>query len=213
MTSRNENCHSNDSDERSVLTPETRNHCSERLDLSSSTGLVERMNPEMRWYVVQSKPREEERALHFLREKGFDAYLPRMEVMKILKFKDVKTKKPLFPGYLFCRFQKEDESLAHVRWTQGVKKLLPESVSPMPVDDEVVQAIHSLEQEDGVIRKQPLEKNDRVRIARGPMKDILGIFEHWTSDQGRVKVLLNFISYQATVEFFISVDTIIQTGV
>ena len=200
MTSRNENCSSNDSDERSVLTSETRHHCSERLDLSSSTGLVERVNPEMRWYVVQSKPREEERALHFLREKGFDAYLPRMEVVKVLKFKDVKTKKPLFPGYLFCRFQKEDESLAHVRWTQGVKKLLPESVSPMPVDDEVVQAIHSLEQEDGVIRKQPLEKNDRVRIARGPMKDILGIFEHWTSDQGRVKVLLNFISYQATVE-------------
>jgi len=154
----------------------------------------------LKWFVVQSKPREEERALHFLKEKGFDAYLPLMEVVKVRKFNNVKTKKPLFPGYLFCRFKKEDESLAHVRWTQGVKKLLPESVNPISIEDEIVQAIHSLEQNDGVIRQQPLQKHDKIRIARGPMKDILGIFEHWTSDQGRVKVLLNFISYQATVE-------------
>ena len=152
-----------------------------------------------RWYVVQSKPREEERALHFLKEKGFHTYLPRMEVVKVRKLKNVKSKQPLFPGYLFCRFDKE-ESLAHVRWTQGVKKLLPESVSPIFVDDEIVQAIHSLEQEDGVIRKQPLQKNDHVRIARGPMKDVLGVFDHWSSDQGRVTVLLNFINYQASVD-------------
>ena len=157
------------------------------------------LNSELRWYVVQSKPREEERALHFLKEKGFHTYLPRMEVVKVRKLKNVKSKQPLFPGYLFCRFDK-DESLAHVRWTQGVKKLLPESVSPMFVDDEIVQAIHSLEQEDGVIRKKPLQKDDHVRIARGPMKDVLGVFDHWSSDQGRVRVLLNFINYQASVE-------------
>jgi transcriptional antiterminator RfaH len=117
-----------------------------------------------------------------------------MEVVSVRKFKNVKTEKPLFPGYLFCRFNKNDESLAHVRWTQGVKKMLPESIDPMPVDDEIVAAIHKLEQEDGVIRKKPLQKSDRIRITRGPMKDILGIFDYWTSDQGRVMVLLNFLN-------------------
>jgi transcription antitermination factor NusG len=82
------------------------------------------------------------------------------------------------------------------------KEDLPESVSPIPVDDEVVEAIRSLQQKDGVIRKQSLKQNDRIRIARGPMKGILGIFEYWTSDQGRVKFLLNFISYQAPVELY-----------
>ena len=152
------------------------------------------------WYVVQSKPREEERALHYLEEKGFDTYLPRIEILSVRKFNNVKTEKPLFPGYLFCRFTKEDDILAQVRWTRGVKKLLPESVDPFPVEDEVVQAIKSLQEEDGVIRKQQLEKQDQVRITRGPMKDILGVFDHWTSDSGRVKVLLNFINYQASVE-------------
>jgi len=51
-----------------------------------------------------------------------------------------------------------------------------------------------------VIRKKPLKKNDRVRIARGPMKDLLGIFDEWSSDRGRVRILLHFIKYQARVE-------------
>ena len=156
--------------------------------------------PGMKWYVVQSKPREEERALYFLKEKGFETYLPMMEVVSVRAFKNVTSQKPLFPGYLFCQFDKEDESLTQVRWTRGVKKLLPESVNPIPVDNAVVKAIQGLQQNDGIIRQQPFEHNDRIRIARGPMKDILGVFDHWTSDQGRVKVLLNFINYQASVE-------------
>ena len=167
---------------------------------SSLTPAPRPLAPELKWYVVQSKPREEERARYYLEEKGFDTYLPMMEVVSARGFKNVTTEKALFPGYLFCRFEKEDEILAHVRWTRGVKKLLPESVNPAPVENEVVQAIKSLQQKDGVIRQQPLQKNDQIRIARGPMKNILGVFDHWTSDQGRVKVLLNFINYQASVE-------------
>lgn len=158
----------------------------------------------LKWYVVQCKPREEKRALHFLVEKGFHAYLPRMEVVKMRGLKTTKIQKPLFPGYLFCLFN-IGESLAHVRWTQGVKKLLPESVNPTSVENEVVEAIQSLEQKDGVIRKQPLEKNDRIRIVRGPMKDVLGIFDHWTSNCGRVRILLNFITYQASANIHYSI--------
>jgi transcriptional antiterminator RfaH len=157
------------------------------------------LTPPLRWFVVQANPREEQRAQHFLEEKGFQTYLPRMEAVTVRSFKSITVQKPLFPGYLFCFFD-PNESLAFVRWTKGVKKLLPESVCPVPVEEHVVDAIRSLEHRDGVIRKQPLQKNDKVRIARGPLKDILGIFDHWSSDQGRVRVLLNFISYQASVE-------------
>jgi transcriptional antiterminator RfaH len=148
---------------------------------------------------VQSKPREEERAHHFLVQKSLQTYLPRMEVITIRGGRSVMKEKPLFPGYLFCRFDPE-ESLAHVRWTKGVAKILPESVSPMPISEDIIAAMRDLEQKDGIIRKKQLENNDRIRIAGGPMKHILGIFDHWTSEQGRVRVLLNFINYQASVE-------------
>jgi transcriptional antiterminator RfaH len=126
-----------------------------------------------------------------------------MEVVKMRGFKNTRAQKPLFPGYLFCRFD-IGKNLVHVRWTQGVKKLLPESVNPISVENKVVETIQRLQHKDGLIHKQPLEKNDRIRIARCPMKDVLGIFDHWTSDYGRVKVLLSFINYQASVNLHCS---------
>ncbi len=165
---------------------------------ASLCGVLNNSNS-LRWYVIQCKPREELRAQHFIEQKGVCTYLPRMEVAGIRASRTIMMQKPLFPGYLFCRFD-TDTSLTHVRWTQGVAKILPESASPVPVEDEVVSAIRVLEQKDGVIRKKPFKKHDRIRIARGPMRDILGIFQYWTSDQGRVRLLLNFINYQASVE-------------
>jgi hypothetical protein len=48
----------------------------------------------LKWFVVQSKPREEERARYFLEEKGFDTYLPMMEVVSVRDFKNVTSEKP-----------------------------------------------------------------------------------------------------------------------
>ena len=158
---------------------------------TSATGL--------KWYVVQSKPREELRAEHFLKEKGLQVYLPLMEVAITRGFRDVMKEKPLFPSYLFCRFDPA-ASLGYVRWTKGVTKILPISISPVPVEDDLIAAIRTLGQQDGIIRKKPLKRHDQIRINRGPMENILGIFEYWSSDEGRVRVLLNFINYQASVE-------------
>ena len=155
--------------------------------------------PDLNWYVVQTKHREELRTEYFLKEKGLEVYLPLIEVATIHNFRNVMKEKPLFPSYLFCRFDPE-VSLGYVRWTKGVAKILPESVSPVPVEDRLITTIRTLGQKDGIIRKIPLKMHDQIRIIRGPMKDILGIFEYWTSDEGRIKVLLNFINYQASVE-------------
>jgi len=166
----------------------------------------------LRWYVVQAKHREEQRAEHFLKEKGFHTYLPLMEAAKIRGSKHSITEKPLFPGYLFCLFDCDSESLAHVRWTRGVAKILPESASPFPINDEVIAEIRSLEQKDGIIRRKSLRTGDRIRVTRGPMKDIVGIFDHWASDQGRVRVLLQCINYQASVELHYShIEKIVWT--
>jgi len=153
----------------------------------------------MQWFVVQTKPRQEERAQFFLDEKGFEAYLPRMEVISIRGHRRSLVQKPLFPSYLFTRFDQQ-ESLAHVRWTKGVVKILPDSSKPQPIDNEIVNGVMRLARKDCLIRKNSLKPRDKVRILKGPLKDLLGIFEYWTSDQGRVRVLLNLIHYQANVE-------------
>jgi transcriptional antiterminator RfaH len=151
------------------------------------------------WYVIQTKPREEEKASFFLAESDIEVYLPKMEICTFKVKKRVFARKPLFPGYLFACFD-TDEDLSRVRWTRGVNKILPESINPVPLYDSVVESIKNLAGKDNIIRKRNLKKNNRIRIIRGPMKGLPGIFENWVSDQGRVKILLDLLNYQARVE-------------
>ena len=122
-----------------------------------------------------------------------------MEIYSFKGKKRVFSRKPLFPGYLFACFD-PDEAISKVKWTRGVNKILPESTNPVPLEDSVVESIKSLASKDNIIRKRNLKRNNRIRVTRGPMKDLLGIFENWVSDQGRVKILLNLVNYQARVE-------------
>ena len=158
-----------------------------------------RYSQDRKWYVCQTKVREEDRARYYLEEKGFQVYLPMMEMERFVGFRNAFIRKPLFSNYLFVRFHEETEA-PYVCWTRGLRKILPESTRPTAVDDQVVESIRLLAQKDGIIRKQPLRKKDRVRILKGPFKDIMGVFEEWTSDAGRVRILLRFIDYQARLE-------------
>lgn len=153
----------------------------------------------MPWFVCQTNPREESRARYYLETKGFCVYLPMMEVQRTAGARNLLQRKPLFPGYLFVRFESQ-EQVPFVRWTRGVRKLLPESARPVYVADRLVESFRGLEQRDGIIRKKPFRSNDRVRVLRGPFRELSGIFESWVSDSGRVRILLDFLNYQARVE-------------
>ncbi len=151
------------------------------------------------WYVVQTKPREEKRASFFLNEKGIKTYFPKIEINIFHAGRSQYVLRPLFPRYIFAYFSAEDQ-IDLVQWSKGVTKVLWDSTNPIPISGQIIRQIKALEDKDGIIRKRQFKKYDRIRIKGGPLKDIEGIFEEWTSDKGRVRVLLNLISYQAKVE-------------
>jgi len=151
------------------------------------------------WFVCQTNAREERRAKYFLEEKGFEVYLPMMEAHRLNGSRPSLVQKPLFANYLFVRFN-EDRDIPYVRWTQGVRKILPDNIRPVGVDEQLVDAMRALANREGIIRKQTLKKRDRVRILGGPFKELMGIFEEWTSDKGRIRILLQYVSCQARLE-------------
>ena len=151
------------------------------------------------WFVCLTKPREEKRAKYFLEEKGFEVFLPMMEICRAMGLKATLCQRPLFPNYLFVRM-KGQEDAAFVQWTRGIRKMLPDSLRPLALEDGVVESIRMLGDKKGLVRKKPLKEKDRVRIVTGPFKGLMGIFEHWASDQGRVAILLQFVNYQARVD-------------
>jgi transcriptional antiterminator RfaH len=156
------------------------------------------------WYVIQTKPKKEEEAKSYLSLNGLEVFNPLMETFLPRNGRLNKEFKPLFPNYIFGKFD-IDQNYNLVRWARGVKKILGFGGNFTPVSEEIVELIKKRTDSNGIVRKSyHFEPNDLVRIKSGPLKDLLGIFDRWVSDSERVRVLLNLIGYQPSVEIHYS---------
>ena len=156
------------------------------------------------WYVVQTKPRNERRAPHYLEREGIETLNPLMEAYSSKRGRSLRTLQPLFPNYIFARFILEQD-YPKVRWARGVNKVVGRGREPMPISDVVVDEIKNRIDEDRVVKRAyELEPNDTVKIKEGPLRDIVGVFDRWMSKEGRIRVLLSLIGYQTSVRLHYS---------
>lgn len=156
------------------------------------------------WYVIQTKPKKEEEATSYLSTRGLEVFSPLMESFLVRNGRLTKGFKPLFPTYIFGKFDVEKD-YPLVRWARGVKKILGFGGYPISVSEEVITLIKGRTDDNGIVRKtHQFEPNDFVRIKSGPLKDLSGVFERWVSDSERVRILLNLIGYQPAVELHYS---------
>ncbi len=156
------------------------------------------------WYVIQTKPKKEEEAKSYLSTKGVEVFNPLLETFLLRNGRMNKELKPLFPNYIFGNFDL-DQNYPLVRWAKGVKKVLGFGEYPTPISEEVVGIIKKRTDTQGIVRlKYHFQANDLIRIKTGPLKDFLGIFERWISDNDRVRILLNLLGYQPVVEMHYS---------
>lgn len=76
------------------------------------------------WFVVSTKPRQEQTALENLQRQAYQAYLPRLNVQKRRRDKWHSVSEPLFPGYVFVQLTLGEDNTAPIRSTIGVKGLV-----------------------------------------------------------------------------------------
>lgn len=149
------------------------------------------------WYVVQTNPKEDQLACRLLEQRGIDVYQPIMERFVFHARKKTLKQYPLFPNYLFVQVDDSEEQLHQVRWCRGVKRMLMDNASPVPIDGSFIKALQGME--NGGIVKKPVDfaPGELVRVKRGPMKDLYGIIESWDSDAGRVRILVDMVNNRA----------------
>ncbi len=148
-----------------------------------------------RWYVVQTRPRDESTALFHLTRQGFEGYLPRFLKRRRHARKVDISPVPLFPGYLFVALD-----LAAARWrsihgTVGVSRLVCHGDNPAPVPEGVVEDIQGRQDPAGwvVLHSQTgLRQGQVVEISNGPLAELRGVFEGLDSKE-RVVVLLSLL--------------------
>ena len=147
------------------------------------------------WYLVQSKPRNEKRALENLVRQGYETYLPLMEVERLQRGKLLKKMEPLFPRYLFLHLEEGNDNWGPIRSTLGVAGLVRFGQAYALVSDEVMDAVRERTQD---VKKSLFESGDNVRVVSGPLLGLEGVFEISDGEQ-RSFVLLEFMQKQQRV--------------
>jgi transcription antitermination factor NusG len=143
-----------------------------------------------RWFVLCTKPQREFQVERLFQEGGFQIYCPR--------YADAGRIKPFFPGYEFVRFT-YPEQYKLVKYTRGVRHVVGNDAGAIPLEDRFVDELKAREV-DGLIEleKYGIEPSpgDPIEVVTGPWKGLRGIFHRRVSEQDRVMILLNFVSYQ-----------------
>ena len=151
------------------------------------------------WYAVNTKPRCEAMACASLDRHGVEVFLPMLRERKVLRGECHTTTSPLFPRYLFAKFDISSQ-LRAVTYARGVKSLVTFGGGPSMVDESIIHAIRS-QLTEGVIKlsENRFSPGQIVRIQDGPLCGLEAVFERKLDGTSRAVLLLKAISFQARV--------------
>jgi transcriptional antiterminator RfaH len=153
------------------------------------------------WYVIHTKPQQEDRADSNLRAWGVKTFAPKVRGRQYNRHtgRTTHVTSSLFPRYIFARF-KVSELWRKVSFTRGVHSVVCTGGLPTPVDEEIIELIESQKDADGFIRTDKvLRPGDKVMITEGPLRNLIGIFEGRYKDDEHVSILLTAVNYQSRV--------------
>jgi len=152
------------------------------------------------WYVVQTKPGNEDRVQNNLHHQEIENFLPRLGTYEHRQGTMVHRIKPLFPNYLFAKFHL-GLHYYKVKWTRGVNRILGNGSGPIPISGHVISTIKEKAGENNLIRlEDEWKEGDAIQVTSGPFKDLMGIFQKKISGQGRVRILLSLIGVDVPVQ-------------
>ncbi|MCC6067926.1 transcription/translation regulatory transformer protein RfaH [Ferrovum sp. PN-J185] len=150
-----------------------------------------------KWYVVQAKPRDEERAELELANQGFTIYLPKIVVEKKKSNKIQKVQEPLFPRYLFIQLDYTHDDSYTIRSTRGVGSgLLLFGGTPAIVPDVIIEDIRSMCENSTAYPKPLYQQGDTLLVREGPFKGLIGVLEKInaaSTGEARVLVLIELL--------------------
>lgn len=155
----------------------------------------------LRWYVVRTGPKQEQRAISNLKSMSIEGFLPMVRIPRVNPFTGLTTTVPgpMFPYYAFARFDAR-KSLHQVCYTRGVRRVVSFGGVLAQIDDSLIELMRNQVEEDGLVRLGPkLKSGDRVKVTSGHLANFLGVFEHGINGTDRVAILLTAVRYQARI--------------
>ncbi|MDY0920097.1 transcription/translation regulatory transformer protein RfaH [Pseudomonas viridiflava] len=153
-----------------------------------------------RWYLIQTKPRQEARAEEHLQRQHFECYRP-LKSGERKRSNRTSVEEELFPGYLFIRMDQVHDNWYPIRSTRGVARIVTFGGHPVPVRDELIEQIR--QRLSAPAPRMVFTQGEPVLIKTGGFCDVEAIFLA-TDGTERAVILLNMLQRQQKVVLPIS---------
>jgi len=154
---------------------------------------------EERWYALFVALRHEKSVAAQLGQKNLQTFLPLYSVGRLWGQRRAEVRLPLFPGYLFCRFDIARHRVQVLR-TFGVLRIVGTGHSATPVDDAELTAIERVVSAGVVAEPWPyLQAGESVRIRSGALAGMEGVLVK-SKGQCRLVVSVSLLQRSVAVE-------------
>jgi transcription termination/antitermination protein NusG len=184
----------------------TRESVSYMLSTAISEGLDEgvAIHRAESWFALVTRPRHEKVVSEALNSKGLKTFLPLVQRRHQYGRRSRAFDVPLFPGYLFCRF-----NVLHrlpVIMTPGIVRIVGAGPDPIPVSEVELASLQIAMRERIPVHPHAfLHEGARVAVTDGPLAGLEGIV---VKEKDPVRIVISIGLLQRSVLLEIAADRV-----
>ena len=164
--------------------------------------------PGFNWYALYVHARKESYVASQLEGNGLECFLPTYKSVRKWSDRVKEVDQPLFPSYLFCRFDYQDRR--PVVMTPGVLQIVGNGRTALPVANEEISAIQLAVSSGTPHQPWPyIEVGERVRVVCGTLSGLEGILINF---KGNHRVVLSVSLLQRSVALEVDLAWLVAVG-
>ena len=163
-----------------------------------------------KWYILQFKPNSHHQATKNLNRQGFETFLPLYDNTTRKASRFISTRKPLFPGYMFIKFDRVENDWHKINNTYGVSRLITFNSILKPIPTIFVDNLMKRYDLSGkLLPIKKLKKGDQVTVSKGPFANFVATVEKYEDEQ-RIWILMDLMGRETKIHT--SSDALQQTN-
>ena len=149
------------------------------------------------WFLVQFKHKCHFIAERNLKAQGYYTFLPMEENIVYRYGKNIATKTPLFPGYLFVEFSLALDNWSGIRSTFGVSGLISQNNKPQIIPQSIMHELINRCDENGMLfPPKDIKKGDKIMVRNSAFSKFISTIDQIDS-KNRIWVLMNILGRQS----------------
>ena len=145
------------------------------------------------WFILQFKANSHHQAIKNLNQQGFKTFLPLYDTTFPKKSRFININRPLFPGYMFISFDRENTRWRKINNTYGVSRLVTFNTILKSIPSVIIDNLMNRCDSTGkLLPVEKLTKGDQVKVLSGPFTSFVATIEKYETDQ-RIWILMDLM--------------------